>query len=236
MLRAVVILLVVLNLLAFAGLQGWLGVASRQGEPERLTNQLHPERIVLHGPLRERKAAKDSSPASPIPAPTSNQAVAPGREAASTSPPACAALTAPTPEAAKSLLSALARQEGVTVQDLPLEPPSSWWVHLPPAESRAAAEALVADLRQKGVTDVYIMNESTAYPYAVSLGLFKQVGQADRLLDQLRSRGVAAAVVTARSASPGRRIEVRGSQAAVDGALAQGATRAPGLEAASCAP
>src|SRR5574340_160506 len=49
-LRTLLILLVILNLLAFAGLQGWLGRPSTKGEPERLTNQLNPERIKLRAP------------------------------------------------------------------------------------------------------------------------------------------------------------------------------------------
>lgn len=46
-LRPLLIVLLLLNLLALATGQGWLGTAGRQGEPERLTNQISPERIVL---------------------------------------------------------------------------------------------------------------------------------------------------------------------------------------------
>ncbi len=235
LLRAVVILLAVLNLFAFAGLRGWLGVAGRQGEPERLTNQLHPERILLHRSSSEGKGGKNAAPPVAVVAPAVPSTVPADTRPAKEAPPACGALSAPNAEAAKALSEALGRQQGVTLQEQPLEPPSSWWVHLPPADSRGAAGALVADLRQKGVTDVYIMNESSAYPHAVSLGLFKQAVQADRLLEQLRSRGVAGAKVTPRG-SAARRIEVRGSQEAVDKALAQVAGQMPGLEPVGCAP
>lgn len=46
-LRPLLIVLLLLNLLALATGQGWLGTAGRQGEPERLTNQISPELIVL---------------------------------------------------------------------------------------------------------------------------------------------------------------------------------------------
>src|SRR5690554_4187785 len=45
-LRALLFILLLLNLLLFAGgYMGWLGTPAFRGEPERLTNQLHPERI-----------------------------------------------------------------------------------------------------------------------------------------------------------------------------------------------
>lgn len=46
-LRFLLILLLVLNALAFAALRGWLGQAPATGEPERVAAQLHPERIRL---------------------------------------------------------------------------------------------------------------------------------------------------------------------------------------------
>lgn len=46
-LRFLIILLLVLNALAFAAVRGWLGNAPPAGEPERIAAQLHPERIRL---------------------------------------------------------------------------------------------------------------------------------------------------------------------------------------------
>ncbi len=46
-LRFLLILLLVLNALAFAAVQGWLSGATPRGEAERLGNQLNPERIQL---------------------------------------------------------------------------------------------------------------------------------------------------------------------------------------------
>jgi len=46
-LRLLIIVLVVLNLLTLAAGQGWLGTSQPRGEPERVTNQLNPERIVI---------------------------------------------------------------------------------------------------------------------------------------------------------------------------------------------
>ena len=40
--RFIVVILLLLNLLAFAAIQGWLGGSAPRGEPERLSNQLNP--------------------------------------------------------------------------------------------------------------------------------------------------------------------------------------------------
>lgn len=69
-LRFLIILLLVLNALAFSALRGWLGNAPPAGEPGRLAAQLNPERIRLAG---------EGTPAQP------------------TSPPASAAVTATPP-------------------------------------------------------------------------------------------------------------------------------------------
>ena len=46
-LRLVLIVLLALNLLAFAAIRGWLGRPAPDGEPERISNQLNPDRIRL---------------------------------------------------------------------------------------------------------------------------------------------------------------------------------------------
>lgn len=46
-LRFLLILLLMLNALAFAALRGWLGQTPAAGEPERVAAQLHPDRIRL---------------------------------------------------------------------------------------------------------------------------------------------------------------------------------------------
>ena len=46
-LRIFLFILIALNALAYAGIQGWLGSTAPRTEPERLANQLSPERIRL---------------------------------------------------------------------------------------------------------------------------------------------------------------------------------------------
>lgn len=243
-LRTLLIVLVLLNVLAFAGLQGWLGAPTQQGEPERLTNQLNPERIKLRPPAAKPRKA-DLAPApkpAPQPAPSAapvSPPVAAATEAAPSangngSEPACLALAGLTAEAAGRLAGELASQQGVVARDVQVEPPTSWWVNIPPAESREAAEARAAELRQQGVTDLFVVQEAGANRFAVSLGLFKQAAQAERLLGQLQGKGISGARVTARGAA--HRVEVRGPAGRLPDLVAELAQRSPGASQQACPP
>ncbi len=73
-LRFLFILLLALNALAFAAIQGWLGTSAPQGERERISNQLNPERVQLIGadkptPAAPAAAAPAGVPAEPSTAP-----------------------------------------------------------------------------------------------------------------------------------------------------------------------
>ena len=63
--RFIVVILLLLNLLAFAAIQGWLGGSVPRGEPERLSNQLNPQAIVI-GPTAPDQSASTTPP--PVPA------------------------------------------------------------------------------------------------------------------------------------------------------------------------
>ena len=71
MLRIFILILLALNALAFAATQGWLGGATPRNEPERITNQLAPERIRLtsDSPAQGLQAplASEAATADPIP-------------------------------------------------------------------------------------------------------------------------------------------------------------------------
>ena len=59
------------------------------------------------------------------------------------------------------------------------------WVYLPPAKDRKAAEASVAALRKKGVSDISIRPDNS-----VSLGVFATEEAAQRFLAQVEEKGV----------------------------------------------
>ena len=63
------------------------------------------------------------------------------------------------------------------------------WVHLPPLPSREAAVAVVADLRAKGVTDIYI-EPSGSLENSISLGVFSERKHAETRAGRIRRLGI----------------------------------------------
>lgn len=87
-------------------------------------------------------------------------------------------------------------QEGrktVQAQDV-----TSWLVNIPPQPNREAAERKVAELRNLGVSDLFIMNGDSPMKNAISLGAFKTESGAQTLLAQLNKQGVHSARITPR--------------------------------------
>jgi hypothetical protein len=64
-----------------------------------------------------------------------------------------------------------------------------FWVYLPPARDRKAAEASVTAVRKQGVSDVSIRPDNS-----VSLGVFSSEDAAQRFLAQVEGKGVKGAV------------------------------------------
>ena len=86
---------------------------------------------------------------------------------------------------------------------------SSWWVHVPSLGSKEAAERKAAEIRKLGVDDLVIVQDPGPAQFAISLGLYKNEVQANRLLESLREKGVRSAQVAGRGASV-LRVELRG--------------------------
>ena len=63
-----------------------------------------------------------------------------------------------------------------------------FWVYLAPRESRAAAEAALKDLKQKGVKDLRLIREGDLLN-AISLGLFSSQASVNRRLNEIKAKG-----------------------------------------------
>ncbi|AWI78675.1 MAG: SPOR domain-containing protein [Betaproteobacteria bacterium HGW-Betaproteobacteria-13] len=212
-LRFLFILLVILNALAFGALKGWFGFAAPAGEPERITNQLHPDRIKLLAPTstRDNNAAIEPHPA---PEPTTlPDEVAPQQEPVPTAAAVliCQAWSGLNASDADRL-SARLTASGMTPRQRSTEVPTSWWVRIPPQPNRDAAERQVRALRAKGIDDLFIVQEAGPNQYAISLGLFKTEASSNVHLSQLRAKGVRGAGIATRSTVE-YRIEVDGDEA-----------------------
>jgi len=260
--RIVFFILLLLNLLAAAGLAGLLGSGHARGEPERLTNQLRPDAIQLleagEVPPAVLSAEKAAPPKAPAPAPPAAEpaaAEAPAVEAppAPPPPPPPAAVAVAEPPAAVvpracvrfvelTDAQAEALTELATSRPEPLQlaasaelRPSSWWVHVPPLEDRGAAERKVAEIRSHGVSDLFILQEEGPFQWAVSLGLFKTEASAKLHLSRLEAKGVRGGTITARG-SMVHRIEMRGPADVLATLASDTDTQFEDLSRESCAP
>lgn len=263
--RFLIILLLLINLLVLAAWRGWLGEGQDAAEPQRLTNQLHPERITL---------LDGSEPPPPKPAPVSEVAapVMPEAPALDPAPPASETepviatdspvestasvateeTSAPAPEVAPAPMACVVFEEvgdeqaallmgdalaqaGLQVKDDPSTEVTSWWVHIPSQGSREAADRKVAELRGLGVKDLFAIGERGARPFTVSLGLFKSAESAAEQRRRLEKKGVTGMAIEERGNTT-HRIEVRGPDEQLAGWASEWSGRLEGARKAECQP
>ncbi|MBD8655225.1 SPOR domain-containing protein [Oxalobacteraceae sp. CFBP 13730] len=182
-------------LLAYGqGLLGQPGDAAR--EPARLKNQLAPERMQQLTPTQARQAAQSAAPApqaevaAPLPEPAPERAPAPVPRNLVACVQAGPFSTADARrfEARVARLGLAPRQSRI---DMPYQEVTSRLVYLPPNGGREGAQRRVAELRERGVTNFFIMqNDTSPLRYAISLGMFKSDGAAQKLVADLQRQGV----------------------------------------------
>jgi hypothetical protein len=78
---------------------------------------------------------------------------------------------------------------------------AAWWVFIPPAASRQAAQQKTAELKRLGVEEFFIVQEDSKFRNAVSLGVFRTQEAARNKLEELRGHGVRTAQVGPRDTS-----------------------------------
>lgn len=242
--RIVFVILVLLNLLALASIRGWLGNSAPEGEPERLSNQLNPDRIVLRpggtAPQREAEAATPPAEQTAALPETAN-----GREAPPPAPPAVAAPALPQActvigglaesEADALMQAAIAGKPGLRGERKTSSTPTAWWVRIPPNGGREAAERRVAELRSQGVSELFIVNDPGPNLYAISLGLFKTEAKAQQHLATLQAKQVRGAGIASRTTTV-HRIEVRGPASTLKTLTSSPAVRRSGATISECTP
>lgn len=233
--RILIIVLVLLNLLALASTQGWLGTSAPRGEPERLSNQLNPEQIKPRTDTPPLPAPPPVT-ASPPDAEATTLGAAPPTASAGTEEGACLALSGLADAATETLLQSLrAAHPDVRAEHLTSATPSSWWVRIPPAGGREGAERKVAELRALGIEDLFIVQEAGPNQHAVSLGLFKTEAKAQQHLAFLQRKKVRGAAITTRSAIV-HRVEVRGAAPLLATVAQSPIVRQSGATTGNCEP
>jgi hypothetical protein len=187
------------NALLFAYGRGLLG--SFEGEirePARLRNQLAAGKLVLLSGAQAQAIAEAAAPVVEAPEPIASDAAAPAPAAAVPAPPspgvpcvetdAFAAGDARRFETRLARLDLGARQTRLTV---PFQEVTSHLVYLPPANGKEGADRRTAELRERGVTNSFVMQGDSPLRWAISLGVFKTETAARTEAARLTRLGVA---------------------------------------------
>jgi hypothetical protein len=184
------------NALLLAYGQGYLGQAGETGrEPARLNQQLAPERL-LQLTATQAKLAADQAEAQEAAPDAAAAPAAPVTAAAAPATPDLVACVQAGPfssadarrfEARIASLDLAARQSRVEV---PFQEVTSRLVYLPPNGGREGAQRHAAELKERGVDNFFIMQGDSPLRWAVSLGVFKTDGAAQKLVAELQRKGV----------------------------------------------
>ncbi len=186
-----------LNVVLLAYSQGLLGnFKAGEREPARLKNQINTDKLVL------RMASAPSLAAVLPPAPVTP---APATESASAvTLVACTEIGNFAAAEARRFerdVAPLALGERQTQREVAVQEITSHMVMIPPLGSKDAADKKAAELKAQGVSNYFIMNETTPTKWAISLGVFKAETAAQTLLATLRKQGVTGARVAGRTSS-----------------------------------
>ncbi|MDN2674377.1 SPOR domain-containing protein [Janthinobacterium sp. SUN026] len=233
MLKFVFWLLAGVNLLVLAIGQGYLGsFRTETREPARLKNQLQATKLTL---LTQEQAMAPAAP------PAAEEAVTPAAAAPAPPPPPSYACT----EVGNFLLADGRRFEA-QVASLDLgdrqsrrnvagQEISSYMVYIPPQGSKEGADRKAGELKQLGVTNYFIMNESSPLRWGISLGVFKSETSAQSQLASLNKQGVHSARVAPRySASKQMAYQFRDLDAATRARLEKIKAQFPDQELRNC--
>ena len=67
------------------------------------------------------------------------------------------------------------------------------WVYIPPLKTAAAVDKKLQELKALGIGDIYVVQDSSQWRNAISLGIFRTDEAATNFLDGLKAKGVRSA-------------------------------------------
>lgn len=196
MLKFLFFALLCTNAVLLAYNQGLLGSFKGEArEPQRVRNQINTDKLVL---VAAANANLPKAPAVPVP-----------EEAPKPVAIACIEmgnLDAGDARRFDNLIAPLALGERLSRTEVVSQEITSHMVMIPPHPSKEAADKKAAELQELGVSNYFIMNESTPTKWAISLGVFKSEAAAKTLLAALVKQGVTGAKVAGRSTQTTRQV------------------------------
>lgn len=182
--RALFLLLVLANLLFFAWSKGYFGNSDTGREPQRLAQQLHPEKLKLIS------------------------ATSGTEETATTD--ACKSLAGLRLVDGQKLMALLGQQvPGATTKLIRPNVAEAWDIIIGPLSTRPMAEAKMAELKKLNVTEAKLQ-ANPAGDFSLLLGSDPKKAQAEQRLDGLAKKGVKSARIQQRAAPDDFTVEIRG--------------------------
>lgn len=200
--RALIFLLVLLNLLFFAWTQGYFGTPDNP-DAARLQQQLLADRLTV--------VARGEPPAE-SPAPVST-----GKTPEKKKVDSCL-LWSDVPIDASDRFEYLLAENFPTFKTTRIKAPAStngagtYWVFIPSLPSKAAADKKAGELKGFGITDFFIVQDTGPNNLAISLGIFSSEQAAKQQLEMLKTKGVKSARVGERGAAAFASFEIRGPE------------------------
>ncbi len=210
--RIAFFLLVLANLLFLVWGGDYLGGKEEGREPQRLRNQLHPEKMKVTLALPAAAAAATATTTAP--------------------PSACRRIEGVAAKDAGALQQALLGA-GLVAAVLPAAEPN-YWVTIPALPNKAAADKKAGELKFFGVGDFHVM-PGEGGTFVISLGLFRDEAAATQFLQILTKKGVKSAHIETRTKpAPTTRLEVRGAADVLAKRLPELLSAAAGATVADC--
>lgn len=74
-----------------------------------------------------------------------------------------------------------------------------YWVYIPPLKDKASINKKVAQLKERGIDEYFVVQEDGEFQHAISLGIFKTKDAAQKYLDSLNAKDVRSAKVGERA-------------------------------------
>jgi hypothetical protein len=188
MFRALFFFLILANLLFFAWAQGYFGPLADGREPQRLNNQLVPEKLRVVGM---------ETPASELAQTDQNCRLVTGIAVSEAQ-----RLIAQAKERYPELRLALKLNES---------PKNVYWVLIPPLGNKLAADKKAAELKKRGIADFSVIPDEGPDQFAILLGLFNGEPAANDYMRELAKREVKSAKLQVRENPLDKaRLEARG--------------------------
>jgi SPOR domain len=99
----------------------------------------------------------------------------------------------------KAIAALSALQLGDKLNQYQVERDTGYWVYIPPLKNKAAINQKISELKARGITEYFVVQNADQWKNAISLGVFMTQDAALHFLEELRGKRV-------RSAQVGQRV------------------------------